>query len=118
MGRSGRCLDQPENVLTRQQAMDGWTVNNARLMHWDGIGALAAGDEADFAVVDRNPLTCNIADLPATKVLKTVLGGQDVFDIGVLPRLDEASLEPERTGAVKVEFSLAGHNCSANCRHD
>ena len=118
MGRSGRRLDRPENVLTRQQAMDGWTVNNARLMHWDGIGALAAGTEADFAVVDRNPLTCNIADLPTTKVLKTVLGGQDVFDIGVLPRLDEASLEPERTGAVKVEFSLAGHNCSANCRHD
>ena len=118
MGRSGRRLDQPENALTRQQAMDGWTVNNARLMHWEGIGALEPGAHADFAVVDRNPLTCNIADLPLTQVFKTALGGRDVFDAGVVSRLDEATLEPERTGAVKLDFHLPGHHCTAGCRHD
>ena len=117
MGRSGRRLDQPENVLTRQQAMDGWTVNNARLMQWEGIGALVPGAEADFAVVDRNPMTCNIADLPTTRVLKTALGGRDVFDAAVVPRLDEAALEPERTGAVSVEHNLPGHRCTAGCDH-
>ncbi|RXT54221.1 amidohydrolase [Bradyrhizobium betae] len=117
IGRSGRCLDQPENKLTRQQAMDGWTVNNARLMHWEGIGALVPGAEADFAVVDRNPLTCNIADLPTTAVLKTVLAGRDIFDTGTLSRLDDAPLEPERTGAVKLDHSLPGHHCTGNCQH-
>ena len=117
MGRSGRCLDQPENILTRQQAMDGWTVNNARLMHWEGLGALVPGAEADFTVVDRNPLTCNIADLPTTEVLKTALGGRDIFDKGVLSRLDEAPLEPERTGAVQLDCALPGHHCTANCQH-
>ncbi|HKX78859.1 MAG TPA: amidohydrolase family protein [Novosphingobium sp.] len=118
MGRSGRCIDQAENVLTRQQAMDGWTVNNARLMHWEGIGALIPGAEADFVVVDRNPMTCNIADLPTTRVLKTALSGRDVFDVAAVPRLDEAALEPERTGAVHLEFNLPGDHCTAGSRHE
>jgi predicted amidohydrolase YtcJ len=89
MAASGFRHDGPGYSIDRQQALDGWTVNNARLMHWQGIGALEPGYEADLAIVDRNPLTCDLAELPQTRVLKTVLGGKEVFDAGSLSGLDQ-----------------------------
>jgi len=35
-------------------------------------------------VVDRDPLVCSLADLPHTRVLRTVLGGRVVWDAGAL----------------------------------
>jgi predicted amidohydrolase YtcJ len=89
MAASGFRHDGPGYSINRQQALDGWTVNNARLMHWQGIGALESGYEADLAIVDRNPLTCDVSELPQTRVLKTVLGGKEVFDAGSLSGLDQ-----------------------------
>lgn len=88
MAGSGCRHDKHGYPIDRQQAFDGWTVNNAKLMHWEGIGALEPGYQADLTIVDRNPLTCRLADLPDTKVLKTVLGGQEVFDAGSVAGLD------------------------------
>jgi predicted amidohydrolase YtcJ len=86
----------PGYSIGRQQALDGWTVNSAKLMRWEGIGSLRPGDHADLTIVDRNPLTCAIDELPKTRVLRTVGGGTDVFDAGALPRLDDAELPSER----------------------
>ena len=93
---SGRRHDGPGYSITRQQALDGWTRNTARLMQWRGIGALQPGYKADLAIVDRNPLTCALEDLPKTQVLRTVFDGVDVFDTKVLPRLDDNELPAER----------------------
>ena len=87
-GATGRRHDGPGYSITRQQALDGWTRNNARLMQWEGIGALQAGFKADFIIVDRNPLTCSLDDLSKTKVLRTVLDGADIFDTKALSRID------------------------------
>ncbi len=78
----------PGYSIGRQQALDGWTVNNAKLMRWEGIGSLRPGCQADLAIVDRKPLTCAIDELPKTRVLRTIVGGEAVFDAGVLPRMD------------------------------
>jgi predicted amidohydrolase YtcJ len=86
----------PGYSITRQQALDGWTVNNARLMRWEGIGSLRPGSQADLVIVDRNPLTCAIDDLPKTQVLRTILGGKDVFDADLLPRLDDSERPADR----------------------
>ena len=51
---------------------------------WDGIGTLAPGNHADLIVVDRDPLTCAVENLPATRVLRTVLGGRTIYDAGAL----------------------------------
>lgn len=93
---SGRRHDGPGYSINRQQALDGWTRNNARLMQWQGIGALEPGSKADLVIVDRNPLTCAIEDLPKTQVLRTVFDGADVFDTKTLPRLDDRKLPDER----------------------
>lgn len=118
-GGSERRHDGPGYSINRQQALDGWTVNNARLMQWEGIGALKPGYKADLAIVDRNPQTCHIGDLPKTQVLRTVLGGKDIFDTSILPRLDEADLPPERVQQLDKApvLGCGGHVCGPLCNH-
>ena len=117
---SGYRHNTPGHVISRQQALDGWTINNAKLMQWEGIGALKQGYKADLAIVDRNPLTCAIEDLPDTKVLRTVLAGKDVFDVGVLRRLDDEALAPERMKPLErlaPARKSPGHVCGPQCKH-
>ena len=116
---SGYRHDGPGYSITRQQALDGWTTNNAKLMQWAGIGALRPGYKADLVIVDQNPLTCTLDALPKTQVLRTVLGGKDVFDASILPRLDEAELPPERLQSLKRSTTLrsADHECGQHCNH-
>jgi hypothetical protein len=53
-------------------------------MGWDDIGTLAPGFRADITIVDRDPRTCELDDLKDTEVLRTVLGGNVVYDNGNL----------------------------------
>ncbi|WP_324149774.1 amidohydrolase [Paraburkholderia sp.] len=116
---SGRRHDGPGYSISRQQALDGWTVNNAKLMHWEALGALKPGYKADLTIVDRNPLTCDIAELPKTQVLRTVLGGKDVFDTSILARLDDTELATERIQSLDRASVLgrSTHVCGPQCDH-
>lgn len=87
---------ESSHTISAQQALDAWTVNTARLMQWEGIGALKPGFKADIAIIDHNPLTTDLDTLARTEVLRTVFDGRDVFDAGVLARIDDAPL-PERS---------------------
>jgi predicted amidohydrolase YtcJ len=79
---SGRRNDGPAQKVTRAESLAMWTREAARVLQWDGIGTLAVGNHADLIVVDRDPLTCAVEALPATRVLRTVLGGRTIFDAG------------------------------------
>jgi predicted amidohydrolase YtcJ len=72
------------NAVTREEALRMWTRDAAQVLRWEGIGTLAAGNHADLIVVDRDPSTCANDDLPATRVLRTVVGGTTVHDDGAL----------------------------------
>ena len=74
----------PAQVITREEAFDMWTVNGAKVIRWEGLGALAPGNNADIAIVDRNPITCDLDDLPHTRVLRTHIGGRIVHDDNTL----------------------------------
>lgn len=86
--------DKHTHTISAQQALDGWTVNTAKLMQWEGIGALMAGYKADIAIVDQNPLTAHLDALAGAEVLRTVFDGRDVYDTGVLGRIDDAAIPP------------------------
>jgi lysophospholipase L1-like esterase len=63
-----------------------------------------------MVVVDRDPLTCDVGALPATRVLRTVLGGRTVYDAGALraaaaARSSAADLAP-RTHSRFVRISV------------
>ncbi|MGM1018893.1 MAG: amidohydrolase [Actinomycetota bacterium] len=66
--------------VTREQALRAQTTNAAWQLFSDHeVGALAVGLEADFIVVDRDPVTVDTEDLAATVVRATYLGGTPVF---------------------------------------
>ncbi len=79
----GTCAHRHHHKVTRAESLKAYTVNAAGAMQWKDIGAIAPGFHADFAILDRNPLTCPAEDLADTKVLATVLGGEAVHDTGV-----------------------------------
>jgi len=77
---SGRRNATPDHALDREEAVLMWTRDAGRALGWEGVGTLAPGSHADVIVVDRDPLTCELDDLPDTNVLLTLLGGRAVHD--------------------------------------
>jgi predicted amidohydrolase YtcJ len=71
-------------TISRTQAFSMWTRNAARVLQWDDIGSLSPGFHADLIVVDRDPLECPVAELSATRVLRTLFSGDTVYDVGAL----------------------------------
>lgn len=70
----------PEEALTRRQAIEFYTRNNAFLLFWEKeLGSLEPGKRADFIVVDRDLLTCPVDDVKTTRVLQTWVEGKAVF---------------------------------------
>lgn len=75
---SGRRNDGPAQKVTREEALRMWTCDAAAALGWEGVGTLAPGANADFLVLDRDPATCALAELPATQVLETYVAGERV----------------------------------------
>lgn len=76
----------PEGVLDasqrvpREAMLYAYTRNAARALRLeDKIGTIAAGKQADFALLDRDVLTVTAEEARDTKVLWTVFGGKAVY---------------------------------------
>jgi predicted amidohydrolase YtcJ len=70
----------PEEALSREQAIQFYTRNNAWLLFWEKeLGSLEAGKRADFIVIDRDLLTCPVDDIKDTNVLETWVDGKRVY---------------------------------------
>ncbi len=77
-GYEGRL--HPEEALSRAQAIQFYTINNAHLLFLeDKIGSLEEGKQADFILIDRDLLTCRDDEISGTRVLATYLDGKRVF---------------------------------------
>ncbi|MBO9621132.1 MAG: amidohydrolase family protein [Sphingomonas sp.] len=67
---------RPQEAVTREQGWAGFTTGAAYAgFAEDRLGRLAPGMRADFLILDRDPLLAAPADLRATKVLETWIGG-------------------------------------------
>jgi predicted amidohydrolase YtcJ len=72
---------EPDEALTREQALRLYTINNAYLHHEEKRkGSLEIGKLADLIVIDRDVLRCPVDDVRKTRVLLTVVGGKIVFE--------------------------------------
>ncbi|MGH7943461.1 MAG: amidohydrolase [Opitutaceae bacterium] len=70
----------PEEALTRRQAIEFYTRNNAHLIFWEKeIGSIEKGKRADFIVIDRDLLTCAEDEIKDARVLQTWVEGKRVF---------------------------------------
>ncbi|MDX2038186.1 MAG: amidohydrolase [Isosphaeraceae bacterium] len=69
----------PEEAITREQAIRFYTMNNAKLMFLeDRVGSIEVGKRADLIVLDRDPLTCPVEEIHATRVLATYIDGRAI----------------------------------------
>ena len=67
---SGRRNDGPAQKVTRAEALAMWTREAARCSTGRASARSRPGRHADLIVVDRDPLTCDLDDLPGTRVLR------------------------------------------------
>ncbi len=72
----------PEQRISRIEALRGYTTMAARAA-WRSFdtGSLGIGKYADLIVIDRDFLTCDAYDIGDTRVLLTLLGGQEVWRV-------------------------------------
>jgi predicted amidohydrolase YtcJ len=69
-------------AVDARTAFDLYTVAGARLLGEDGWrGALTPGRRADLVAFRRDPLTCDVDDLPGLTPVFTVVDGRPVFDL-------------------------------------
>ncbi|MEP9401022.1 amidohydrolase [Sphingomonas silueang] len=73
---------RPEEKVTREQAWKAFTQDAAFAGFAEGrFGSLQPGQKADFIVVDRDPVVASPADLRATRVLETWVGGYQAWPL-------------------------------------
>ena len=72
-----------QSLLARDEALSLMT-KTGHLLTWDEDrrGTIAPGMDADFAVLDRDPLTCPEDEIRETRALRTFLGGEEVYSAG------------------------------------
>jgi hypothetical protein len=74
----------PEQAMTPEEALRGYTSWSAYAAHWEGeTGIIAPGRWADFTVMDLDPLEVGETDpgrLLDGRILATVVGGEVVFE--------------------------------------
>ena len=71
----------PEEALTREQALQFYTRNNAYILFRDKeTGSLEKGKWADFLILDRDILTCPVDEIREIQPLQTYLAGRSVYE--------------------------------------
>lgn len=77
----GGAVHQPDERLTREQAIRLYTINNAFLHNEEKEkGSLETGKLGDLIVLDRDLMTCPVDEVKAIKVRATVVGGKVVYE--------------------------------------
>lgn len=70
----------PAEALTREEAIRLYTTGAAYAMREEhSRGSIEAGKLADFTVLDRDIISCPVADIRAIRPVRTIVGGVDVF---------------------------------------
>jgi predicted amidohydrolase YtcJ len=71
----------PQLCMTREEALKSYTIWGAYAIFAESNrGSLEAGKYADFAVLDRDIMTCSVDEIWKTEAVLTVLGGKTVSE--------------------------------------
>jgi hypothetical protein len=70
---------QPENALSRDEALKSITIWAAKAgFNENSRGSIEQGKMADFVILDHDIMNCPVKEIPGTKVVATVIGGEKV----------------------------------------
>jgi predicted amidohydrolase YtcJ len=79
-GADGTVLE-PEQRISREEAMRMWTLNAAYLSFDEKIkGSIEPGKLADFAVISKDFFSCPVDEIKDIEALRTVVDGKVVYD--------------------------------------
>ena len=71
----------PEQCMSRMEGLESYTINNAKAAFEEDIkGSIEVGKLADFVVLSNDLLTCANDEILKTKVLRTIIGGETVYE--------------------------------------
>ena len=71
----------PEELITREQALEALTINVAKQMFIENErGSVSVGKYADFLLVDKDVLTCPVTEIHTAKPTATYFEGKKVFE--------------------------------------
>ncbi|EKD31482.1 MAG: hypothetical protein ACD_77C00322G0008 [uncultured bacterium] len=71
---------QMENALSKEEALKSMTIWAAKASFEEStIGSIEIGKAADFVVLDKDIMTAPEKEVPAIRVLKTFVGGEEVY---------------------------------------
>ncbi|WP_051338752.1 amidohydrolase [Streptomyces flavidovirens] len=73
----------PEQRISLTAALAAYTAGSAHVNHLDDTGSVRAGALADLVVLDRDPYAAPPEEIAATRVARTYVGGQQVYDAGL-----------------------------------
>jgi predicted amidohydrolase YtcJ len=65
-------------LISRLEALAMFTSDAAAVLQWPEIGSIVPGNYADLAIVDRDPVECDVDTLHDTRVLQTIFNGEPV----------------------------------------
>ena len=72
----------PEELITREQAIEALTINIAKQMLIDKErGSIRTGKYADFLLVDKDVLSCPVTEIHDAKPEATYFEGKKVFSM-------------------------------------
>ena len=72
----------PEELITREQAIEALTINIAKQMFIENErGSISTGKYADFLLVDKDVLTCPVTEIHTAKPAATYFEGKKVFSM-------------------------------------
>lgn len=75
-----RFLLNRDERLTVTEMIEAYTINGAyQMFREDEIGSLKPGKQADFIVLNRDPIKANVMELDKTKVIQTIFQGEPVY---------------------------------------
>ena len=71
----------PEELITREQAIEALTINIAKQMFLEKErGSISTGKYADFLLVNKDVLSCPVAEIHEAKPAATYFEGKKVFE--------------------------------------
>src|SRR6201992_760709 len=84
-GVTGHVFGLPHQKITRNEALRMATYNAAYAAFWEHrIGSLEPGKLADIAILSEDIMKIDEDRIPETRVETTLLGGQPVYDSGLI----------------------------------
>lgn len=73
-------VDDPEEKLTLDQLLTGYTINGAKQMSWENVaGSIEVGKSADMVVLDKNLYEIPVETIHEVEPLITIFRGEEVY---------------------------------------